>query len=258
MAEHEAVRLLILGGTNEGTMLGAAITRLYPEIDLVTSLTDQAESPEKVPGRLRVGTFKDVQELVDYLRAEKISGVIDATHPFAASISRCARRACETLDIPRLMMIRPEWVPQANDQWIDAADLEAAVAVLPALGQRVFLALGGRKNLAAFSAVENVHFVVRLAEEPTEPLPLQAYTVITGEPPFNVEDERRLLSRYGIDAVVSMASGGKNGAPKLIAARMLGLPVLMIRRPRTELGTHSWTILAAVKWVKRLLEATAK
>ena len=252
--KNNKYRLLILGGTGEATMLATALTRLYPvEIDLIVSLAGRTEEPSAVPGRTRIGGFGGVQGMIDYLRDEDVDAVVDATHPFAASISANARRACEVLDIPRMMLIRPDWVPQANDQWIEAADM-AAAAILPVLGRRVFMTIG-RQNLSMFSEVRGVHFVVRLLEEPKEPLPLADYSVVVERPPFTVEHECKILSGHGINVIVSKSSGGKAGASKLIAARLLSLPVLMISRPRRETGVQRMTILAAVKWVKRLVEA---
>lgn len=255
MPEHKKLRVLLLGGTNEATMLAIALTRLYPDrIDLIVSLSGRMGKTEGVPGRIRIGSFGGVPGMIDYLRDEGINAVVDATHPFAVSISAHARRACEVCDLPRMMLIRPDWIPQANDQWIEAADMAAAAAILPILGHRAFMTIG-RHNLPMFSEVRGVHFVVRLPEDPQESLPLVDYSVVVERPPFTIEHECKTLGANGIDVVVSKSSGGKAGASKLIAARLLNLPVLMISRPSRETGVQRISILAAVKWVKRLVDA---
>lgn len=255
MPEHKKLRFLLLGGTNEATMLAIALTRLYPDkIDLIVSLSGRAEKTDDVPGCIRVGGFGGMPGMIDYLRNEQINAVVDATHPFAASISVNVRRACEVCDIPRMMLVRPDWIPQANDQWIEAADMTAAATILPMLGQRAFMTIG-RHNLPMFSEVCGVHFVVRLLKEPQEPLALVDYSVVVERPPFTIEHECKTLAAHGIDVIVSKSSGGKAGASKLIAARLLNLPVLMISRPRRETGVQRISILAAVKWVKRLVDA---
>jgi precorrin-6A/cobalt-precorrin-6A reductase len=93
---------------------------------------------------------------------------------------------------------------------------------------------------------------VRLIDPPREPLPLRFYEVVTGRGPFSLVEERHLLERHAIDVVVCKASGGAATEAKLIAARELSLPVIMVRRPPVEPGPTVETVEAALDWLEKL------
>jgi precorrin-6A/cobalt-precorrin-6A reductase len=126
---------------------------------------------------------------------------------------------------------------------------------LPKLGRRVFLTIG-HGDLAAFSAIAHMHFFVRLVEPPAGALPFSSYELILGRGPFTLDAERRIMERHAIDVLVAKASGGSSTAAKLDAARALGLPVLMLRRPPGETGERVERVEDAVAWIaKRLAKA---
>jgi precorrin-6A/cobalt-precorrin-6A reductase len=174
--------------------------------------------------------------------------VVDATHPFAARISRNAAQACETAGVPRLLLARPAWTPEPGDNWIPAADTAAAAAALPGLGQRAFLAIG-RQELAAFTGLAGKWFLVRLVEEPEVAPPLADHHLVLGRGPFAVEQERALLSEHEIDVVVSKNSGGAGAAAKIVAARALDLPVVMIERPPAPESETAESVETALDWI---------
>src|SRR5262249_45750891 len=156
--------------------------------------------------------------------------VIDATHPYAAAISRHAVEACGATGRPLLRFDRAAWQAQTGDRWIEVDSLAAAAAVAPSLGRRAFLTIG-MKELAAFAGLEEVWCLVRLVEAPAEALPLANYEILLGRGPFDREAERVLLRDRGIDFVIAKNSGGQASYGKIAAARMLGLPVMLLRRP---------------------------
>jgi len=190
--------------------------------------------------------------LLDYLGREAIDLVVDATHPFAAQISHNAARACAAIGVPRLLLARPPWTAQAGDNWIPAANAEAAAAALPDLGQGVFLAIG-RQELAAFAELTELRFLVRLVEEPDEPPPLAAYRLVLGRGPFAVDQEIKLLRKYRIEVVVSKNSGGTGASAKIAAARELELPVVMIERPPAPASETAESVEAARAWIEARL-----
>jgi precorrin-6A/cobalt-precorrin-6A reductase len=73
--------------------------------------------------------------------------------------------------------------------------------------------------------------------------------VILGRGPFSLAAERCHLERHAIDVLVCKASGGGATEAKLEAARELGIPVLMIRRPPPEPGPAVETVAAALDWL---------
>ena len=243
-----AERLLILGGTGEAVALAETLAEALPELHLITSLAGVTRSPRAVPGEVRTGGFGGIQGLKDYLSNMHITYVVDATHPFAAQIAAHAARACSDLHIPRLKLLRPMWQRTPDDIWVEVADAgEAAVALSQRGAKSVFLTLGIR-DLDRFAGLDDVRFVVRLIERPVAPLPIPA-TIVTGRGPFPADDEQDLMIREGIDMVVAKASGGKATEGKILAARALGLPVIMITRPRPPDGPSVDSIDDVLNWL---------
>jgi precorrin-6A/cobalt-precorrin-6A reductase len=245
------LRLLILGGTAEAAALArAAVARFGPRLRVATALAGRTARAAALPGTVRRGGFGGVDGLAAFIAAEGIDLLIDATHPFAAQISHHARLAAETACVKRLMLLRPAWRPRTGDRWIEVADMAAAASVLPALGPRAFLTIGAR-GLEAFAGVADVAFVVRLIEPPRQALPLAAALVIA-QPPFTLDEERLLLHRHAIAAVVAKASGGARPA-KLDAAREAGLPVVLAARPEPEQGASVASVGGALSWLEDAL-----
>ena len=113
-----------------------------PRIDAVLSYAGRTDNPTPPPIPWRVGGFGGIDGLVDYLRAEQIDRVVDATHPFAAQMSAHAVAACATAGVPLLALERAPWQRQAGDHWIEVDDLDAAAVALGAAPRRVFLGIG--------------------------------------------------------------------------------------------------------------------
>ena len=246
-AQPGPTKILILGGTAEASGLARALAG-DARVAATTSLAGRTRAPAAVPGAVRVGGFGGPEALADYLKREGIDLVVDATHPFAARISRNAARACNLAKVPRLLLARPAWTPQAGDTWVPIPDTEAAAAALPDLGRRVFLAIG-RQELAAFAGLTGFWFLVRLVEEPETPPPLAAYHLVLGRGPFAIEREIDLLREHRIDVVVSKNSGGAGAAAKIAAARALKLPVVMIERPPAPDSETAESVAAARAWI---------
>jgi precorrin-6A/cobalt-precorrin-6A reductase len=223
------MRILILGGTAEARGLAK---RLAGRSDLAVtlSLAGRTAAPALQPVPVRIGGFGGAGGLADYLSAERIDALIDATHPYAAVISANAARAAKSTGVPLLALRRPPWVPVTGDCWIEVADIPAAVAALGEAPRRVFLALG-RKELSPFAAAPQHHYLVRSVDPVDPPLAVPHASYVTARGPFAEADERALLGAHGIELVVAKNSGGVGTYGKIAAARSLGVPVIMPSRP---------------------------
>ncbi|MGE0256410.1 MAG: cobalt-precorrin-6A reductase [Alphaproteobacteria bacterium] len=240
--------LLLLGGTGEAVALAADLAAAFgPRLRVISSLAGRTRDPRLPPGEVRVGGFGGAAALADFLRANAIDAVIDATHPFAAAISANAADACRAAGVPCLVLRRPAWSARPGDRWHEAADAAAAATLLPSLGRRAFLTIGPR-DLAPFAALDRMWFLVRQVDPPAAPLPLRNGAVVVGRGPFAEAAERRLLVEHAIDVLVTRASGGAATVGKLDAARALGLPVVMIRRPPPPPGPSVTAPAEAVRW----------
>jgi precorrin-6A/cobalt-precorrin-6A reductase len=227
-------RVLVLGGTAEARDLAAlAAERFGTRVEIIVSLAGRTRTPAASAGTLRIGGFGGADGLATYLTAEKIDLLIDATHPFAATMSAHAHRAAAAAGVTLLRLERPQWSPQPGDRWIAVADAAAAAREAAALGQRIFLSFGGRE-VGAFAALRDAWFLVRRIERPEEDLPLRRYALTLGRGPFSVDAEIDLLREHRIEVLVTKASGGSATRAKLDAARALALPVVMIARPRKD------------------------
>jgi precorrin-6A/cobalt-precorrin-6A reductase len=242
------VTVLVLGGTGEARRLADALAT-RPGLRVVSALAGRTSDPLRPAGELRVGGFGGPEGLTDWLRAERVDLVIDATHPFAARITATAVTACAAVDLPLLVLRRPGWRPGPGDDWRLVPSLEAAASALPGLGERVFLSVG-RQGVAAFAGVD-LTFLARCVEPPGPPVPSRL-RVLRDRGPYTVDGELDLLRRNDIQVLVSRDSGGGQTSAKLVAARLLRLPVVLVTRPAPPAGVPvAPTVDAAVNWVER-------
>ncbi|MFD1370083.1 cobalt-precorrin-6A reductase [Actinoplanes sichuanensis] len=239
------MRVLVLGGTTEARRLAGMVA---DEFDVVTSLAGRTTDPLRPAGDVRIGGFGGVDGLTRYLRDERIDAVVDATHPFAAAISGNAAVACGASGVPLLMVKRPGWTAGPGDEWHRVASLPEAAGLLPGLGRRVFLTTG-RQGLAHFAGLDGCWFLARSVEPPTGAVPPHL-EVLLDRGPFTVESERELIIGHRIDVLVTKDSGGADA--KLVAARELGVPVLMVNRPPTPDARTVSTADAAASWLRTL------
>lgn len=220
-------KLLILGGTAEAADLAA---RLVAEgkVDVLTSLAGRTANPAPIAGAVRIGGFGGVEGLARFIAENRIDRVIDATHPFATRISENARLACESAGVPLERLDRPSWTRDDKDRWTEVDTLEEAAAALPG-GACAFLALG-RQYLSAFEKRDDCHFVIRMVDPPEKTLGFRDFELILGKPSGDPRLEAELLKQYRITHLVCRNSGGNAGYGKILAARELALPVVLIKR----------------------------
>ncbi|MEV6587414.1 cobalt-precorrin-6A reductase [Streptomyces acidicola] len=224
----QGLHVLVLGGTTEARELAASLAT-RPGVHVTTSLAGRVSRPAAQAGDVRIGGFGGAEGLAAWLREHEADAVVDATHPFATAITANAARAAAATGVPAIVLRRPGWRPGPGDRWHPADSLTDAAALLPSLGHRVFLTTG-RLGLAAFADLSETHFLIRSVEAPEPPLPPHA-EILLARGPFTVDGERALLSEHRIDVLVTKDSGGDATAAKLAAARDLGLPVVVVRRP---------------------------
>jgi precorrin-6A/cobalt-precorrin-6A reductase len=240
-------RVLILGGTTEARRLAEQLAG-RPDLEVVSSLAGRVANPGMPVGQVRVGGFGGAEALASWIQAHGIRAVIDATHPFAATISRNAAAAADATHVPLLALRRAAWVPDVDDRWHEVASLAEAALMLPALGRRHFLTIG-RQGVSAFADVSGGWFLVRCVDPPQEPTPPQM-ELLLDRGPYSLAGEVALMRTRRIETVITKNSGGQATAAKLVGARELGLPVVMVNRPPTPVGIAEVAdIDGAVAWI---------
>lgn len=239
------MRALILGGIADASQLAAEIARA--RIDAVYSYGGRTRAPADQPLPTRIGGFGGVNGLADYIRREDITHVIDATHPFAAEMSRNAVEACAQTGTPLIALERSPWTRAPGDNWIEIADVDAAVAALPELPTKVFLAIG-RQHIAPFATKPQHGYTLRFVDPPEAPLPFVA-DVIVSRGPFTLERELEMMRTRGIAWIVARNSGGDGARAKIDAACMLSLPVIMISRPKLPERPRVENVAEIMQWL---------
>ncbi|MGH9013232.1 MAG: cobalt-precorrin-6A reductase [Acidimicrobiia bacterium] len=239
-------RVLILGGSTEASALAQALAPLE-DYDITVSYAGRTRERVDTPGTVRVGGFGGIEGLARYLEAEAIEVLLDATHPFAAQMPHHAATACTIAGVARLRVCRPPWTAVAGDRWLEVGGLEAAAAKLAELDARRVLLTTGRQELAPFADVR-AWFLVR-AIEPPATMPLGDASVVLARGPFDELSELALMTENEIDVVVAKNSGGSATVAKLLAARRLALPVVMITRPPAPDGPVVATVEDAFAWL---------
>lgn len=244
-------KLLILGGTGDAARLAELLAQAQTAWQVISSLAGRVENPRLPPGEVRVGGFGGPAGLATYLRAQAIAAMVDATHPFARRMGWNAAAAAQETGVPLLRLGRIPWLAGPGDRWTEIDDWDAAVALLRVRPRRVFLALG-RQELAPFTTLTDTSFVIRSVEPPDAGLRFADAQFVLARGPFRLEDERALLRAHGIDCIVCKNSGGEATFAKLLAAREMGIEVIMQRRPPRPIVPEVEDAAAALAWLRAL------
>jgi precorrin-6A/cobalt-precorrin-6A reductase len=245
-------KILILGGTGDAVKLAANLA-INPEIEVISSLAGRTKKPAALVGQFRIGGFGGAEGLAQYLQLNSIDILIDATHPCAGQITLNGAIASQSVNIPHLMLVRPQWEKTTSDNWIEVESVEAAASAIPESVNRVFIT-SGRQQLEPFLQRSHISphiwYLMRSIDPPDLELPNSKVLLDRG--PFSLEQERQLLRDYQIQAIVSKNSGGDATYAKIIAARELGIPIVMVQRPAMPEGEKVTSIKEAIAWLNQL------
>lgn len=241
--------LLLLGGTAEARALALVLADLGRPA--ISSLAGRVSDPALPAGRVRIGGFGGPDGLRAFLAEQQVAAIVDATHPFAAQISRYAVVAAEAAGIPLLRLTRPGWTdhPQAAHwSWVkDEAEARRAAGA----ASRPFLTTG-RQSLQSFLLPwTDRQVLVRVVDPPEFNLP-PGWRLVRSRGPYGYQAERQLMTDHLADLLVSKDSGGSATSAKLDVAADLGIPVVMISRPE-EPGSvpRVATVAEALAWCIR-------
>ena len=203
--------LLILGGTAEASALAQIIAKT--QIKARLSYAGRVDRPRLQPLKVRVGGFGGVAGLAAFLRKEKITHLVDATHPFAAQISHNAILACALADVKLLALTRPAWIQRDGDNW-KLSQFGCCGEVPRPASRRVMLAIG-RQHLGLFYAQPQHTYLLRLVDPPETRLAFEHHILEISRGPFTVAADTALMKTHQIDLIVAKNSGGNGAYPKI-------------------------------------------
>ncbi len=242
-------RLLLFGGTTEAREI---LERGIPAICSVVSdygaeLVRGLDGVEPLVGRL------DSQAMQQLILAENITCVIDATHPYAAEVSKNINLACKNTDTPVLRVLRRESDMKGA---FCVSSCRAAAEFLNSRPGRVLLTVGS-KELREFTAVENYRERLYARVLPTsevlrscEELGFDPEHIIAMQGPFSAEMNCAMLKMLSASILVTKDGGAPGGAEaKAEGARMAGAELLLVARPQDS----GCSVDEAVLWARRVL-----
>ena len=248
-------KILILGGTGDAVKLAAKLAPI-PDIEIISSLAGRTKKPNALVGQVRIGGFGGSIGLANYLQENLIDILIDATHPCAGQITVNGAIAAEFTNIPHLMLVRPQWERVSGDNWIEVENVEAAAQEIPESVKRIFIT-SGRQQLEPFLKRSHIYpeswYLIRSIDPPD--IEILNSHILLDRGPFSLEQERRLLHEYQIEAIVSKNSGGGATYAKITAARELKIPIIMVQRPAIPDGEKVTSIEEAIAWLSSHLKS---
>jgi len=171
------LHVLILGGTGEARALAKRLVG-RPHLRVTLSLAGRTRAPALPACAIRIGGFGGAGGLARYLAEEAVGALVDATHPFARTISANARAAAGAVGVPLVAVARPPWAAVPGDRWSTVPDSSAAARAIGAAPRRVLLAIG-RQEVAAFREAPQHRYLVR-SVEPPDPADLPPGTAAHG------------------------------------------------------------------------------
>lgn len=240
---------MLFGGTTEGREI---LEYGLPAICCVATgygaeMLSGIQNAEILTGRLDAG------QMAELIRARQIGCVIDATHPYAKEATANIKKACRDTGAPLRRVLRE---PLAYDGAEVAESCRMAAEMLDRRGGRALLTTGS-KEIAAFTAVRDFRERLFARVLPTEEavahveaLGFKRENIIAARGPFTVEENEEALRRSGASVLVTKDGGVPGGmGEKLMAAKRLGVDVIVLRRP-DESGC---SVRRAVFWARRTL-----
>jgi len=219
--------LLLLGGTADGRRIAS---RLHDDgVQLVYSVAGLVRRPN-VSCEVISGGFRQYGGLECYIAQQKITAILDVTHPYAVQMSTTAATSARQCRIPYWRFHRQKWTQKNQSTWRHFSSWQTLMASLEQR-KRLFLTVGqiSQTDIDRLSKDREL-VVLRTAVQPKISLP-DNVVWLRAIGPFNDEGENQLMKQYCFDALVSKNSGGESTEAKLRAAERYQVTVYMLDRP---------------------------
>ena len=252
----------VFSGTSDGNALASKLSAAGYDV-IVSTATEYGREIvcENLPGI----TIRSGRMGVDARRRELVNSgaraIVDATHPFATTISHQLMQLAEMISIPYLRYERPP--ARTSSPAVFCKTMQEAAAESVAKGGRVFLA-SGAKDLPIFLKHEGAsrcEWYVRLTPEPDSlqralDLGVPRANICAMQGPFSKEFDELLWKSWRIDCVVTKESGELGGfLAKAEAASSLGIRLIVVERPQVDYPIVTYDFDSVVEQLKQLLSS---
>lgn len=248
--------IFVAAGTQDGRELAGFLLEKGQRVTASVVSRYGEELLSRYPGICINDRPLDEAALADYCRAHGIAVFVDASHPYAANISANAMDACRACGIPYIRYERQS-APLAYTKAHYVADYEEAAKVAASLGKHVFLTTGSH-NLKAFTeapALQDCVLTARVLPDPKvveecTALGLRPSQIVALQGPFSEVLNEELYKKYEADVVVTKNGGTVGGADtKFAAAMKLGLPLVIVERPRIAYDNMAQTFAEVLDFI---------
>ena len=248
--------IFVAAGTQDGRELAGFLLEKGQRVTASVVSRYGEELLSRYPGICINDRPLDEAALADYCRAHGIAVFVDASHPYAANISANAMNACRACGIPYIRYERQS-APLAYTKAHYVADYEEAAKVAASLGKHIFLTTGSH-NLKAFTeapALQDCVLTARVLPDPKvveecTALGLRPSQIVALQGPFSEALNEELYKKYEADVVVTKNGGTVGGADtKFAAAMKLGLPLVIVERPRIAYDNMAQTFAEVLEFI---------
>ena len=234
-------KAIVFAGTTEGYALCEFLSENRVSVyacaatEYGGSLLEENDFLHVSAGRLKT---EDMEEL---FRKETPEIVLDATHPYAAEVTKNIRTACENAAVRYQRVLRPEGGKSGQAVYVDSP--EAAAEFLSGTEGNIFLTTGS-KELAKFTVIPDYkeRLFARVLSIPSvikscAELGIEGKHLIGMQGPFSTEINEAMLRQFQCSYLVTKDTGFAGGFPeKLEACQRCGVTPVIIGRPLKEEG----------------------
>ena len=233
--------ICIFAGTTEGRKLAEFLSR---QIVRATVCVATEYGGERIPpsDSMTVSARRlPPEEIAQLLNEESFDLVIDATHPYAQSITRNLAAACASAEVPYLRLLREESC--AGEDAVFVSDVTEAVEFLNRTEGTILLTTGS-KELSQYASLERFSERVYARVLPMEAsiqsclaAGLKPDHILAMQGPFTEELNLAMLHFLSARWMVTKDGGIAGGfEQKVSAARKAGVRLVVIGRPMQESG----------------------
>jgi len=250
--------ILVLSGTSDGRAIVDMLLNKNYNV-MVTTATDYGGLLMEPNKNLKILSKRlTLDEMEDLIRTENIRRVIDATHPYAAVVSKNAMEVCERTNVPYLRYERKTTQLDVNQKIYYCKDYDDVIDRLKQLEGNVLLTTGS-KELDKF---KNVNFKSRLfarvlpvvdSLEKCFDIDLLPKQIIAMQGPFSKALNKAIIQQHNIQILVTKDSSKAGGfMDKVESSLEMNCYVLIIERPRIEYRNVTHDLIALENMLNEL------